>query len=348
MSQDHQQRQDPAEDDFLPQVGEGVLHEASLGGHHRHPDVGKLGLELVQGSVDPLGHGHGVGTGVLIYDESHCGAPVELDDGAGVGGGEGNGGDVVERDAALRGADRCGADFLRRAELGEGTHRETELTAADGAAGGGGVGGLDGARNIVGREAEGAHPRRIDVHPDFVLRRAHHRHAGHTFQLLEPSGEHLLRGPAEGAEVAGTRQREDRDRALAGVAGEEGGAGGLFGEETARVVQPLAHREHRRRHVGAPGEARGGGQLTRSGDGAQLDQAGRGGNGLLDRLGHEAADFGGGRAREVGADGEDRQGDVRQERHRQAPERHAAEEDQPQHRGDGGDGAPDGGGGEAH
>jgi hypothetical protein len=54
-----------------------------------------------------------------------------------------------------------------------------------------------------------------------------------------------------------TGERQHRDRALAGVAREQRRTVGAFGQPAARVIEPLAHVEHRGLHVGAPREVDG-------------------------------------------------------------------------------------------
>ena len=133
------------------------------------------------------------------------------------------------------------------------------------------------------------------------------------------------------------------DGPLARVAGEEGRALGLFGEQAAGVVEPFAHGEHRGRHVGAPGEARGGGHLAGAAHRAELHQARRrarwpprsvpprsGTPPSLRRPGRRCGSVSTGSVTSGSSETGSRL------------RRHAAEEHQRQHRGDGGDGAADG------
>ena len=86
-------------------------------------------------------------------------------------------GDVAERDAGAGRADRDVADLVGVLQLGERAHREAELTATDGAAGGGRVGRLDRGGDVVRREAERADALGVDVDADLVVGIAHHGHA---------------------------------------------------------------------------------------------------------------------------------------------------------------------------
>ena len=253
-----------------------------------HPDVGEFFFQLADGLVDPLGHCHRVGAGILVDHEAYGGLAVQQRFGVWIRSGERNGGEVGELDAGAGGPNRRLADFLGCAEFREGAHREAELAAPDGAARRAPVGVLDCRGNLIGIESECAHSLRINLDPDLILGRAYDRDARDAVELLQAAAVHVARGVGNGAEVAGAGEREHRNGALTGIAGEECGSIGAFRQRTARVVQPLAHGEHRARHVGAPGKARRGGHLAVPAHAPEVHQARRCRDGLLDRLGDEA------------------------------------------------------------
>ena len=253
-----------------------------------HPDVGEFFFQLADGLVDPLGHCHRVGTGVLVDHEAYGRLAVEQRLGVWIRSGERNGGEVGELDAGAGGTDRRLADFLRGPEFRECAHREAELAAPDGAARRAAVGVLDCRGYLIGIEPERAHPLRINLDTDFILGRADHGHAGHAVELFQPPAVHIARGVGNGAEVAGAGEREHRNGALTWITGQQCGAVGTFRQGATRVVQPLAHGEHRARHVGAPGKARRGGHLAVPAHAPEVHQARRCRDGLLDRLGDEA------------------------------------------------------------
>jgi len=227
-------------------------------------------------------------------------------------------------------------------------HREAELAPAHRAADGGAVGGLHRLGDVAGGEAEGAQAFGAEVDADLVFRRADEGHARHAGELLEAAGVDVARGASGGAQVAGARHGEDGDGPFPGVASEERGARGLLRQNGAGVVEALADGEHGGRHPGAPREPQRGGGAAVAAHRAQLHAARRGGDGFLDGLRDEARDLGRRGAGVGGADGEDGEPDVGEEGDGQAPQRHAAEEDEGERGGHGRDRAAEGEGGESH
>jgi hypothetical protein len=239
-------------------------------------------------------------------------------------------------------------DLVERAELGHRAHREAELAAADRPAGAVRVRRLHRDRDVVGRESERTHLLRIDLDAHLVLGRAGDRDARDALDLLEPPRMHVGGRAAEEAQVVQPREADDRDGAFTRIAREERRALGRLWELAACLVEALADREHRRLHVGAPGEARRRHRLAVAAHAAQLDDPRCGGDRLLDRFGDEARDLLGGRPRVAGADGEHRERDVGEERDGESRERDAAEQDDREHGRDGRDGFADRRGGERH
>ena len=72
--QDHEQREDAAEDDLLAQVGERVGDELRLRRDDPDRDVGELGPELLHHAHHVAGDRHRVGARVLVDHEPDRGA----------------------------------------------------------------------------------------------------------------------------------------------------------------------------------------------------------------------------------------------------------------------------------
>ena len=119
-------------------------------------------------------------------------------------------------------------------------------------------------------------------------------------------------------------------------------------QPAAGIVEPLAHREHRGRHVGAPGEFERRHRLAVAAHRAHIHESRRRRHRFLDRLRDEARDLGRGSALVGRADREHRQRHVGQQRDREPAQRDRAEQAERDDRRDGGDRPAERRGGERH
>ena len=220
-------REHAAGDDLLRQVGEGVLHELRLRRDQPDRTSGNSFREMSSVFSSSRGHSNRVGAGVLVDHEAHgrrCRRAATSVRGSALAG-------VTvamspSRDVLGHRTDRNAADVVGVAQFGEGAHREAELPAADGAAGGHRVGALDRGRDIVGGEAERANPLGVDIDADLVVRVAHHGHRWrpHRAAPAGARGHPAPRAPRRAGHRAG--EGEHGDRPLARIGGEQRGARG--------------------------------------------------------------------------------------------------------------------------
>jgi hypothetical protein len=218
--EEHQERQQPAQQQCLHHVGDGVGDEARLRDGHVHRQRRVLGRELAQHLVHALRHPHRVRAGLLEDQHAHGLAPVQPRERVPLSEPVVDAGHVPDPQPARARAgggaaprlQRHSADLRHRLELAQRAQRVAVAAAQHRSARRAGVGRVQRPGHGIDVDAVALQQPGVHLDADLPLETARDDGLRDAVHLLEATLQHRLRQLPEQPEVRGTGQPQGENR----------------------------------------------------------------------------------------------------------------------------------------